>query len=81
MTLEEINMIKNMIDVDWVEQKALDDPSQIYILIQDLLTTVRDLTVTVGLLQESLELANNLTKGLNTKNKKLLKQINDNEKQ
>lgn len=81
MTLEEINMIKNMINVDWVEQKALDDPSQIYILIQDLLTTVRDLTVTVGLLQESLELANNLTKGLNTKNKKLLKQINDNEKQ
>ena len=81
MTLEEINMIKNMIDVDWVEQKALDDPSQIYILIQDLLTTVRDLTVTVGLLQESLELANNITKGLNTKNKKLLKQINDNEKQ
>jgi len=81
MTLEEINMIKNMIDVDWVEQKALDDPNQIYILIQDLLTTVRDLTVTVGLLQESLELAKNLTKGLNTKNKKLLKQINDNDKQ
>ena len=78
---DDLYKILDIMDTDFLEEQVLDDPNRMYIIIHDIIQDNIDLIDAYNNLQSKMQGMIHIADKLYKENKKLLKQINDNEKQ
>lgn len=78
---DDLYKILDIMDTDFLEEQVLDDPNGMYIIIHDIIQDNIDLIDAYNNLQSKMQGIIHIADKLYKENKKLLKQINDNEKQ